>query len=558
MKIHRKLVVCLFAFAMMLSACSTTSTAQITDNGDAVLKNTNFDSLESRTKKKVASMVETVYSTDYSNAVKENIDNLKNKNDYTEDDMLIIHDPYGINNLSLYVYFKTDKAVQVSYTIQANDTSDFNETVEKSTKKTHEFTVIGLIPNTTNTITFTLTDAIGKKTTKTVKYKMGKKLGVEETNLQVTADNETQSLSNGLYAILGNDSDDQDFVYYYDNNGTLRGETPIVGYRAHRLLFRNGLMYYSISETKIAAVNSLVQVKKIIHTGNYELHHDYCFDDDGNLLVLGSKEGDSYSDSNSEDLILRIDPDKDKILQVIDLGEILGDYKATTHKGSTTNQEGVLGLDWMHINAIQWLGNNTVILSSRETSSILKISNLFGDSPNIDYIIGQQNFWDATYGDKVLTQVGTFPNTGGQHSVTIEYDDSLPDGQYYLYMFNNNYGVSATQDYDWTQIDGIYTTSMSQMTTEEIENASSYYYKYLVDENAGTYELVKSFAVPYSSFISSVQEIGDTIVVDSGGQGIFGEYTQDGTLLKQFKMKMNKYMIYRVYKYDFDGFYFNK
>lgn len=558
MKIHRKLIVCLFAFAMMLSACSTTSTAQITDNGDAVLKNTNFDSLESRTKKKVASIVETVYSTDYSNAVKENIDNLKNKKDYTEDDMLIIHDPYGTNNLSLYVYFKTDKDVQVSYTIQANDTSDFNETVEKSTKKTHEFTVIGLIPNTTNTITFTLTDVIGKKTTKTVKYKMGKKLGVEETNLQVTADNETQSLSNGLYAILGNDSDDQDFVYYYDNNRTLRGETPIVGYRAHRLLFRNGLMYYSISETKIAAVNSLRQVKKIIHTGNYELHHDYCFDDDGNLLVLGSKEGDSYSDSNSEDLILRIDPDKDKILQVIDLGEILGDYKATTHKGSTTNQEGVLGLDWMHINALQWLGNNTVILSSRETSSILKISNLFGDSPNIDYIIGQQNFWDATYGDKVLTQVGTFPNTGGQHSVTIEYDDSLPDGQYYLYMFNNNYGVSATQDYDWTQIDGIYTTSMSQMTTEEIANASSYYYKYLVDENAGTYELVKSFAVPYSSFISSVQEIGDTIVVDSGGQGIFGEYTQDETLLKQFKMKMNKYMIYRVYKYDFDGFYFNK
>lgn len=558
MKIHRKLVVCLFAFAMMLSACSTTSTAQITDNGDAVLKNTNFDSLESRTKKKVASIVETVYSTDYSNVVKENIDNLKNKKDYTEDDMLIIHDPYGINNLSLYVYFKTDKAVQVSYTIQANDTSDFNETVDKSTKKTHEFTVIGLIPNTTNTITFTLTDAIGKKTTKTVKYKMRKKLGVEETNLQVTANNETQSLSNGLYAILGNDSDDQDFVYYYDNNGTLRGETPIVGYRAHRLLFRNGLMYYSISETKIAAVNSLGQVKKIIHTGNYELHHDYCFDDDGNLLVLGSKEGDSYSDSNSEDLILRIDPDKDKILQVIDLGEILGDYKATTHKGSTTNQEGVLGLDWMHINAIQWLGNNTVILSSRETSSILKISNLFGDSPNIDYIIGQQNFWDATYGDKVLTQVGTFPNTGGQHSVTIEYDDSLPEGQYYLYMFNNNYGVSATQDYDWTQIDGIYTTSMSQMTTEEIANASSYYYKYLVDENASTYELVKSFAVPYSSFISSVQEIGDTIVVDSGGQGIFGEYTQDETLLKQFKMKMNKYMIYRVYKYDFDGFYFNK
>lgn len=345
MKLHRKIVACALVLALMLSACSTTITAQIIDNGDTVLKNTNFDLLANRKKKTVASMVKTVYSTDYSSSVKENIDNLKNKTDYTEDDMLIIHDPYGTNYLSLYVYFKTDKAVQVSYTIQAKNTSDFSGTIEKSTKKTHEFTVLGLIPNTTNTITFTLTDANGKKTTKNIKYKMGKKLGVEETNLEVTANNETQSLSNGLYAILGNDSDDQDFVYYYDNNGTLRGETPIIGYRAHRLLFRNNLMYYSISETKIAAVNSLGQVKKIIHTGDYELHHDYCFDDDGNLLVLGSKEGKSYSDSSSEDLILRIDPDTDKILQVINLGDILGDYKATTHKAGNTNQEGVVGLD---------------------------------------------------------------------------------------------------------------------------------------------------------------------------------------------------------------------
>lgn len=558
MKSHRKIVACALVLALMLSACSTTSTTQITDTGDTVLKNTNFDSLENRKKKTVAAMVETVYSTDYSSSVKENIDDLKNQKDYTDEDMLIIHDPYGTNHLSLYVYFKTDKAVQVSYTIQAKNTSDFSETVEKSAKKTHEFTVLGLIPNTTNTITFTLTDANGKKTTKTIKYKMGKKLGVEETNLEVTANNETQSLSNGLYAILGNDSDDQDFVYYYDNNGTLRGETPIIGYRAHRLLFRNGLMYYSISETKIAAVNSFGQVKKIIHTGDYELHHDYCFDDDGNLLVLGSKEGKSYSDSSSEDLILRIDPDTDKILQVVDLGDILGDYKATAHKASITNQEGVVGLDRIHINAIQWLGNDTVILSSRETSSILKISHLFDDSPNIDYIIGQQNFWDATYGDKVLNQVGTFANTGGQHSVTIEYDDSLADGQYYLYMFNNNYGQSPTQTYDWTQIDGIQTKTNSNLSTTELAQASSYYYKYLVDENAGTYELVQSFAVPYSSHVSSVQELAGNIIVDSGFQGIFGEYTKDGTLLKQFQMKLNKYMIYRVYKYDFDGFYFNK
>ena len=125
-------------------------------------------------------------------------------------------------------------------------------------------------------------------------------------------------------------------------------------------------------------------------------------------------------------------------------------------------------------------------------------------------------------------------------------------------MFNNNYGQSPTQTYDWTQIDGIQTKTNSNLSTTELAQASSYYYKYLVDENAGTYELVQSFAVPYSSHVSSVQELAGNIIVDSGFQGIFGEYTKDGTLLKQFQMKLNKYMIYRVYKYDFDGFYFNK
>lgn len=51
MKSHRKIVACALVLALMLSACSTTSTTQITDTGDTVLKNTNFDSLENRKKK---------------------------------------------------------------------------------------------------------------------------------------------------------------------------------------------------------------------------------------------------------------------------------------------------------------------------------------------------------------------------------------------------------------------------------------------------------------------------------------------------------------------------
>ena len=45
---------------------------------------------------------------------------------------------------------------------------------------------------------------------------------------------------------------------------------------------------------------------------------------------------------------------------------------------------------------------------------------------------------------------------------------------------------------------------------------TSHYYKYLVNEKDRTFELVSEFDVPYSGYVSSVQEIGKTIVVDSG------------------------------------------
>lgn len=39
----------------------------------------------------------------------------------------------------------------------------------------------------------------------------------------------------------------------------------------------------------------------------------------------------------------------------------------------------------------------------------------------------------------LLTRKGNLVAPAGQHTVTVEKDDSLPDGQYYIYMFNNNY-----------------------------------------------------------------------------------------------------------------------
>lgn len=537
------------------------STTEITDNGKTVLSNGNFDQMSSLANQStVKKMIEKIYTTSYSSSVKKNLDSLKKKITYNLNNPLVVHNPYGTNTTSLYVYFKTDDAVSVKYTVSAAGVKDFTETAEKTRSKTHEFTILGLTPNERNTITITVTDQNGKKTTKTFAYNCGSTLSGAETDLKQTkANTSSQKLSNGLYAILGNDSDGIDTVTYYDNNGHLRGEIPIIGYRAHRLIFKDGIMYYSISQTKIAGINDLGQVERMISTGKYMLHHDYIFDGDGNLVVLGSLRTNSYSTSRSEDLILRINPETGKIMNVVDLGDIFPEYKKiTTRPKSDYNAEGSYGLDWMHINAIQYLGDETYILSSRETSTIIKLSNLFESTPNIDYLIGPKSLWKNTpYADKLLDQVGNFTTTGGQHSIT--YVKGKTDGVYTIYLYNNNFGRSQTNpSYKWSQFTGMQLKSNMEMTDAEEAKAASYYYEYKVDENAGTVKLVKKIKVPYSSHVSSAQQKEGNIIINSGFQGIFGEYTSSGKLIQQYKVSLNKYMVYRVYKYDFNRFYFNK
>lgn len=491
---------------------------------------------------KIQTQIEAVYNVEDQQAIADRLDDEKKSQEYTFDNMLIEYNPFGTNTQSLYVYFNTDEAVSISYNIHVDDEEidDFRRGVwqENTYTTEHEFQVIGLIPDMENTITFFMTREDGSTDTKEIVYEMGSLLGTEEVVLDSEFQKDTQELEDGLYVVLGNDSDALDFMYYYDNQGVLRGEIPIIGYRSHRLLFDENSVYFSISETELAQMNRLGQVTNVYDLGNYKLRHDYVFDDNGNMLILGT---DTTQDS-VEDIVLRLDVESGAVTEVLDLGDLFGDFKEECQK----NLDGEL--DWMHINTIQWMGNGSVLLSSRETSSIIKIDSLY-DGPSVSYIIGDQSVWEGTeYENLVFTRQGDFTIQGGQHTITYVEDPGLAEGQYYLYMFNNNIGISETRpDFDWSAL------GLTESSAEDGD--TSYYYKYLVDENAGTFSLEDSFEVPYSGYVSSAQDLGGNTVIDSGIPGIFAEYDKDHELIAQYTMETEKF-IYRVYKYDFQGFYF--
>ena len=65
--------------------------------------------------------------------------------------------------------------------------------------------------------------------------------------------------------------------------------------------------------------------------------------------------------------------------------------------------------------------------------------------PELDYVIHRGTIYNGTDIAKYqLKREGDFVANAGQHMITVEYDDSLSEGQYYLYMFNNNYGRATS------------------------------------------------------------------------------------------------------------------
>lgn len=495
--------------------------------------------------------VDTIYTENYQKKIKAQIERLKLTGNFSFKSPLLIKNPYGTNTTSIYMYFTTDIDSFVTYTISCEGYKDYSQTLNtKSTTgvtRTHEYSFIGAIPGETNTITLKLyTKSSQLINTLSFTYDAPELLGGNEyKTVTTTSYSEDDLQDNGLYCVLGNDVTEETkkraYMRFYDENGVIRSELPIKSYRPHRLLFKDNTMYYSISSTSIVGVDLSGYVKDFYNTGDYTLHHDYIFDTEGNFLVLATKK----NDETSEGRIISINASTKEVKEIVNLKTVFKNYYALTQKPSSADT-----LDWMHINSLALVGNNSLIISSRETSTIIKLKTIY-TNPSIDYMIGSDQFWDSTgYESKLLTKTRDFSMQAGQHYVTYEEDNSLPKGQYYLYMFNNNYCYSSTRsNYKW-QNDTNYSNAFFTM-----KSGTSYYYKYLVNENARTVSLVSSIPVAYSPYVSSSQELHGQLIADSGLQMSWSVYNLDGTLLRTYQTTGGKFL-YRVLQYDLKGYLF--
>lgn len=490
-----------------------------------------------------------IFNMDYQDVIDDMVNNKLQSAFYEFTNPLLILNPYGTNTTGLNIYFTGTDDYELKYTISVDDKKikDFTKTaVNQGDNGNYAYQIIGLIPGYTNTLKLELID--DDKVVESQKIKLNIPKLESNKDISITIDTEDgtskEKLADGLYTFLGWDKNYTANTYLYDNNGTFRAELVLDGYRSDRIINIDDNILYSNSKNSLILVNPLGKIEKTYKIDGYEMHHDYIYDEDNNrLLILANKLGTD----TIEDHVIALDLENEKITDLIDMMDLLPEMYETAESPEGGNTYGGDELDWVHLNSLSLVDKDNLVLSSRELSTIIYVENI-NKNPQIKYLIADESMYeDTSYQDLLLEKIGDFTSNAGQHTITYEKGNNLKDGQYYLVMFDNNYSASRTRPFfDWSNYEG---------TGDYKNGEKSMYYKYLIDENEGTYELVKTIDLDYSSIVSSVQDLeeGNT-VVSSGMSHSFAEYDNNGKLIRHFAYPAKKYS-YRVFKYEYENWF---
>lgn len=490
-----------------------------------------------------------IYNKNYQKVVDQKVHKLSDK-DYSLENALWFYNPYGTNTTSMNVYFTTSDASSIRYKIHVEDETiaDYSNILynegENNLTKYHSYQIIGFIPGMENEVTLEVLDEEGQVVdSETFHFQMPDIKSDVDIKVQVTDGDSTEELTNGLYSVLGHDKNFNSNIYLYDNNGVLRAELPLQSYRTDRILWIDDMMVYNYKKNGFVFVNRLGKIEKTYQIGNYEMHHDFEYDEKENKLLILASLKDS---GTIEDRIISLDLDTGEVEEVLDMKDYFKEAYESASKVKIKNAYGTDDIDWIHLNSIDLVGDD-LILSSRELSAIIRMNDIYTE-PKIEYTIADQTVFEGTeIESKNYTKVGDFVAQAGQHSVTYIEDDSLEDGEYYLILYNNNYNTADSRpDFDWSAYPGTGTYS---------EGEKSMYYKYLVNEHDKTFELVDSIDLPYSSIVSSVEHLDDNIITSSGKSNCYEEFDQDRNLIRSYHYSAEKYA-YRVFKYPFTNYWF--
>ena len=512
-----------------------------------------------------------IYTTEFQTSVREKINGLVTANTYTEDNPLVIYNPFLTNSQSLYVYFETEEAYAVSYSVhipeaEYEDFGAFTVPHRPDTSKVHEFQIIGLIPGKTNMITLRLMDVNGVvKIRRFYFYNDNEvaasaiELKTEQGTKEVENEDKTFSIvpaskeqvAEGMFVVFPAANEVSPCLRFYANDGVQRCEIPLETYGTKRMLLLDDLIFFKVSDEKFVGMNRLGEVVKIVTDENYSFGDDYCFDKNNDILVLASDKRQASVD----DCIIRINRVTLEITELVDLGDLLPEYKVKCEK-----KDGVQ--DWLSLNSIALVEGNRVMVSGDKTDTIIKIRRLYND-PKVTFMIGDaEEFKGTPYTTFFAQEDNEFEMHHGLNMITYQPYDLIRETRHYICLLHNN------EDFEY----------------EKRQEHYAYYYRYLVDDAEGgedaqgSVRLVDSFVLPEVGDDGSIQWYGDHLLFATDKKAEFYEYDSEFQLITKYSYKEpvvekteeeKEYeedyppadatvAFLRVEKFDFTGYYYNE
>lgn len=508
--------------------------------------------------------VDAIYNKAKSAAAEDMLTDIKKKRDYSEEDPLWAYNPYGTNPESLYMYFKSKGRFYCRYTVSVDDDKipDFTRTLDNGASGNvameHEYQIIGLVPDKTNYLIFRLYNK-KDELANTLYYKvdMPKSYSGAQTILKLEEGRSKTPLQNGLYTVFAGTGTKKQAVLLYDNSGVLRGEFPTkeIGYNMEQIY---DTLVYEVDDNTLACVNELGQVVDCLEIPLHHIYGEFAYDGAGAVYVLAQP----VQRSQSLGSVVKVEVNSGDVSDALDLSDIPSLVKLVKR----ADKSGKLkGRNYMAPDSVQVTGINQLLLGSSKYSTIMKVSNVNSLMPKLDYMMTDQKLWNISGKGKAMkrlrkklltkaladgqaeptqatpivdsildsgktTTPELFRSQYGQNALVVEKSSNLAEGQYYVGMLNNNAGRGTSG-----------------------QKNNSYYYKYLVDESAGTYALLEKERLTWNEKGGNVTPYDESFLYCRSGDHIFEETGKDGRQIRSFHVKGT---LYRVYKNDWKGFWF--
>lgn len=494
--------------------------------------------------------MDSIYSSTYQDKIERGLRYLQTTNEYTEDDPLVVYNPFGTNTQSLYVYFKTKEPCSITYSVHVNngvypdfkrDAAEYNNFDGLS----HEFVVTGLIPNALNMITLRLTGTDGVTRIRRFYYNntnnvyassmsLEKTQGMkdvydEKTKITSTVVASGDKLSDGMFTVFPCKNEVTPCIRVYDNDGVMRAEIPMEDFTARNLVLGDGEAYLTVSSKKFVKLSKMGKAIVLCDDPDmYSFSGEYCegvhvteetvktseksteaetiVTKNDDILIVATRK----RSGTENDVILSISKKDGHITELMDFKLLMPEFYERFSKLEKPEK-------WLNINSISVskMDNqqHRIMVTSENTDLMILVRRIY-NKPEVLYIVGDRGVLDTTtYLSYYLREGNEIEVPDDTNDLFIAPYDKIRTTRYYLYVLDSN----------------------SKYKYERKEPHFAKVKKYMVDEAESVVRLVDTYRVSATVNEGSISIYNNHFIYVPDTEPVFYEYDKNFNLIYSFR-----------------------